>query len=264
MNGNVIGNILSFFIITSISCLIHTIYPLFGIEVSDVRISVGVSLFLGLALFFIFRKLLTQKIIEILLFIVKKTMKEKIGLVQIYSNFSSAQKDFLEDFRQSSKARIQIQMGRNLIGGKPSLLFEEICKRKNDQFHMEILFLDIRSKSLSKENALSRKTDYNEWAVFVRHNKENISVIEKKGVSIEARTHDEPYLWRLFFLDKHLYFLPYLFNKNNDHYAPVLKFKDFGESKPSLYTIFDKYFTNLWEKQNQSVYAPGEKKKTIV
>jgi len=171
------------------------------------------------------------------------------GLVKIYDNFVAAEKDIKELFIKSNNVKILLQLGRDSIDGKKSLLYEQAIKRY-DPIHIKLLFADVDSDFLSKDKANERKSSKPDWERSYNNTILSIKAIRATGKEVDARTHSEPYLWRLYFLDDTLFFVPYLYDKKNHENAPVFRFEKL--EKGSFYKTFETYFDNLWDKQAKS------------
>src|SRR5262249_33305275 len=63
--------------------------------------------------------------------------------------------------------------------------------------------------------------------------------------SLRRRTHDQPFLWRMYGLSERLYFMPYFSDSDAGKSSPVLVF---GKGDRSLYQTFVSWFDYVWEK----------------
>lgn len=252
MKLNIIASLLATIIITLISVSIGYTVNILDIHDNNDIIPIVSSFITLFAIFIIFKeKIQSWIIIKIFNEFVLRTRRH-IGLTRIYSNFCDASNDIKSDFKMASDVSIFIQLGRGVIGGQNSLLFDEAKRRNGKEFKFRLLFSRMESQWLSQERAEKRKSNHREWESVVNFNIDNISVLESVGINIDARKHSEPYLWRLFFFDNILYFIPYLYERKNDKYAQVFKFECTENGVPSFYSIFLKYYNDIWNKNSIS------------
>ena len=252
MKFNILANLISFLFISVCTFVVVSILDVLNINIAESSISIIISILIILISIVVFRKYIFTFLVSKVLNYSLLVIKDRIGFACFYNNYDEAKNDIVESFRESSIAYIFIQLGRGVIGGQPSLLFDESKNRKDNNFRMKLLFSKIDSQWLSREVASERKSNFREWQASAKYNEQNISVLEEEGINIEARKHSEPYLWRLYIFDDYTYFVPYLYKRQNEKFAPVLKFIKSSESAPSLYDVFIKYFEHIWAKNRNN------------
>ncbi|XCN73809.1 MAG: hypothetical protein Q3M24_03365 [Candidatus Electrothrix aestuarii] len=253
MKLNIASSLLATIIISLISVSIGYLIDYLGIYPGKSIEPIFTSFFLLFFLFLLFRRRIIDFLMVKIFNLFFANINKHSGLVKIYENFNDASDDIKNDFKISSNVSIFIQLGRGVIGGKHSLLFDEARGRVDKNFKFRVLFSNLDSKWLSHERAEKRNSNHREWEVVVGYNIDNVSVLECAGVNLEAREHSEPYLWRLFFFDNTLYFIPYLYERNNSHKAHVYKFKHIENGPPSFYTVFKSYYEDIWEKNKNNI-----------
>lgn len=240
--------LLSFVMITALSIGINFALSFVGIGHNEKIIS-ALSVFLvSLFLIIVFRKQIKTYYITLGLNWLMGGIDDQFGIKKIYKNLYRAQDDMMTDFRSARNVRLFFQLGRADIGGQGSLLFDEARSKKDNDFQLQVLFADKKSRFLTKSRAEQRGSSYKEWESVQKYLEGSIEVLNHAGIDVEARRHSEPYLWRLFFFDETLYFMPYLYNRHNHQHAPVLKMVSNGKEEGGLYYTLLKYYTDVWDK----------------
>ena len=247
MRLGLIANLISFLVITALTGLVYFLLERAGLETPNALVLSIVSLIILVIIFFSYRQRIWLGITNKLATIAMKRFSKKIGLVQVYDNFHDAASDVQCALEEAREARILIQLGEGIIGGDRSLLFETAKKKKGKGFHMRLLYADSDSPQLSQSRANARLSNFTEWQAAISFTEDSIEALLEDGIHIEARRHREPYLWRLFFFDKTLFFVPYLAEKDNSALAPTFKFTITENSELSLYWVFSEYFEHLWK-----------------
>lgn len=187
----------------------------------------------------------------------KRYMKEKSGIVETYSNLEDekCKTDMQNDFNNAKDISLLLQIGRRELGyGTPSHYFELSKKKTGPDVKIRILSASEDSPFLSKERAEIRGYSHLEWRKDQRALQSEIAFLQTEhNANIEARTHCEPYLWRIFIFDEIVYVSAYLHSRKNDQLAIVYKIEK-GEN--SLYKVFVKYFEYLWKNYDKSETDP--------
>jgi hypothetical protein len=177
------------------------------------------------------------------------------GLAKVYENYIEAEPDIKECFEKATKIRIFMQIGRGVIGGNRSLLFESAQAKKEKGVSIQILYADQTSPYLSRERAKKRNSNYIEWETSIQYTEGNIKALLEDEINIAARKHCEPYLWRLFIFDDVMFVIPYTHNKNNHEKSHTFKLERKAEGAGSLYDTFSTYFDELWIKRGSSSFT---------
>jgi hypothetical protein len=249
------ANLLGFIVISALSVLIDMLLRSAGVSYGGSGIlNLAVSFCLLCLLFIIFRSkiiaFLQKVLINILFKLIGNRLVETIGLVQVYDNFMVA-KDFIrQDFIEAKNVKILIQLGRGIIGGAKSLLFEDARKKKDSTFKFHLIFADLNSPFLSGERAKERGSSIRVWNDSTKYTEGSVKALQDEHVNIIARKHCEPYLINLFIFDNMIYAVPYIFEKKNHELAPVFKIQ--GSNTPTLFNTLVKYFDNIWEKNSHA------------
>lgn len=255
MKTGLISNIVTLVITTLLTIVVSFVSKKTDLNLSDNLINWIVCLLLSFLLVLFLRKTIWQQIKSHLARFVIEKYKNEIGLLNIYENYEDAKGAIKNRFVESNDAKIFIQLGRGVIGGSNSLLFEAAKGKKDKKnFNFKLLYADISSPYLTKERAINRKSNHKEWGAAIKYTQGSIDALLEDNIDIQARSHSEPYLWRLFIFDKYLYMIPYLHSNNNHEKTPVFEFMH-SENTPSLYNTFANYFDRLWEKQIKSTYV---------
>lgn len=181
-----------------------------------------------------------------------KKYRSSEGLTMRYESFNSAKDDITKAFEKATNTRILLQLGRGIIGGNNSLLFE-LAKNIPNGSNIKLLYADKDSKHLSSSVAKTRAPSVLvEWESAINYTEGSIDTLKATKIAIEARKHTEPYLWRLFFFDNDLFVVPYVSTRNNEQYAKVYRYEK--NENLSLFKVYENYFEDLWDKQKDKVY----------
>lgn len=184
---------------------------------------------------------------------VKHDFEAKTGIVEIYQNFDACEHEILEVLKQSKDCKIFLQIGKSLLSGTTDL-YNYISKNNIKKGAMiKILHAGKTNPFLTAEIATDRGSNHDEWVQQVNHASKMAAILKNKDYAdIEAFTHKEGFVWRLFIFEKAAYVQPYLYSSNNSEMAPVYKItKDLSTSNgvvnpKSLYITFSRYFDNKW------------------
>lgn len=252
-------HLLAFVVITLLSVVISSSMKALGFLPTDSFVAVITSFFCLLALFILFRRAILDAFVEIGIAHFGRSLNKSIGLVRVFADFEKAGRQIMKDFRTARQVRILIQLGRGIIGGDKSLLFETAKQRKGKEFAMKLLYAGLESPYLSRARANERLSSYREWTAEIQHTEGSIEALMDDGISVEARRHSEPFLWKLFFLDDRLFVIPYVYARKNNLQSRVfvLEAKPGGEG--SLYHTFATYFDDLWARQAGCKFPPQER-----
>jgi len=186
-----------------------------------------------------------------------KYMTRHTGIVRTYHNLHECKGDMETDFKAATDISLLLQVGRWELGsGEPSF-FSNVAKQKEAGCKIKILRASDKSPFLAKERAESLGYDHPHWVESGRQLSAQIEALRSSKAKIEDRTHEEPYLWRIFIFGPFAYVSPYLYPHENHEKAVVYKL----EAGPdSLYAVFKKYFDYLWMKYDPSGPAdPNER-----
>ena len=169
-----------------------------------------------------------------------------MGIDHVYNTLQEAEPDIIRDIEKAQSIRLFVQLGRYILGGPHSLLYEHLKKRSPKNVSIQILHATKNSSFLEPDRLRKRGTNVTAIQGDIDHLQTLIlSLRDEAGVQVESRQHQEPYLWRLLFFDNIAYVSGYLYDKDNDQLAFVYRIAD---GPQSLYKIFHKYFEYLWEK----------------
>lgn len=243
-----LSGLLSFAVITVLSICIRFALSFAGIGYNKNIISAWSVFLVFLVLIIVFRKQIRTYFVTLGLNWLMDGIDDQLGIKKIYKNLCDAQDDMIADFRSARNVRLFFQLGRGVIGGQHSLLFDEAKEKKESDFQLQILFVDRKSRFLTKSRAKLRGSIHKEWESVPKYMEDSIEVLNHAGINVEARRHSEPFLWRLFFFDETLYFMPYLYNRHNHKYAPVLKMASNVKEERVLYYTLLRYYTDVWNK----------------
>lgn len=254
MRSGLIDNLFSFVIITALTGLVTLLLTRVGVGTSNALVLGTVSLVVLLIIFYLSRRRLWLLVCTKIAAMAANRFRDQVGLVHVYNNFNEAASDVKHAFEKSRDTRILIQLGEGMMGGDRSLLFETAQKKKGREGQIRLLYADKASAHLSEVRAGERGSNYKEWKAAISFTEASIDALEHDGINIEARRHEEPYLWRLFFFDKTLFFVPYLVEKDNSAHAPTFKFVLRDGDQLSLYSPFSRYFEHVWETRKAVAY----------
>lgn len=253
MKFNIAASLISFVLVAFATFFTSIILSKCGIVVDDHFEALIVAFLIGFFILIYFRNVWFGYLINKAVKITLRSIRNAIGFDLFYNNFEQSKHDIVSDLKNAKKLKLFVQLGRGLVGGQYSLLYDEIRSKQNDSFSMLFLFAGIDSPWLSREVAKARKSNWFEWESEVNKNISNTGVFKSEGINIQARNHSEPFLWRLIFIDDLLYLMPYLYSKDNNIQAPVIKFKKSIDGNSSLYDVFEKYFDDVWERNNYNI-----------
>jgi 8-oxo-dGTP pyrophosphatase MutT (NUDIX family) len=183
---------------------------------------------------------------------------ELIGLRRVYQNYIHAEPDIIHDLTTSpGPIRLFLQ-----IGGRDVAARGTVADLLNDRSHatnvsdllldanidktveVQILHADIQSPLFSRERLESLGKNPSDIAESLRHVHRNLERLTNSTSSIRHRTHSFPFVWRIYAVDRRLYVMPYLSEKDAHQRSPVLMFE---KSTTSLYNAFIRWFDHMWE-----------------
>jgi 8-oxo-dGTP pyrophosphatase MutT (NUDIX family) len=176
----------------------------------------------------------------------ERAVSDALGLAKIYPNYLLAEKDIIEDLRRSSgPVRMFLQIATQNIGDKGSIydLIQEITAKKSIEFR--ILHTSEKSPLFARDRLMAMGKDPDKIQASLRYVSRSLSILESQvGISLRHREHHWPFLWRVYVLDKRLYFMPYFSEKDAIKVSPVLVF---DKKERSLYNTFLAWFDFVWE-----------------
>src|ERR1051325_6117354 len=176
-------------------------------------------------------------------------MTKHTGIVGTYQNLHQCKEAMEVDFTNATEISLFLQIGRWELGsGEPSY-FPRLVRQKEVGAEIRILRASEKSPFLSKERADNGGYNFKHWVESTRRLSEEIDLLGDSKAKIEDRTHEEPYLWRIFIFDDVAYVSPYLYAHENHRRAIVYKLKD---GPDSLYAVFRNYFDYVWKKCDPS------------
>lgn len=122
-----------------------------------------------------------------------------------------------------------------------------------------ILHADKDSIFLTERAAEERGSDLASWRLDLQYSfNKATNLASDSEKRVDARQHQEGYLWRLFVFDSVVFAQPYLFDRDNSAQAPVLELARYHlnnqgtasmvENPRSLYGVFSKYFELVWDR----------------
>ncbi|WP_438729253.1 TIR domain-containing protein [Parasphingorhabdus sp. DH2-15] len=170
---------------------------------------------------------------------------ELIGLERIYDSFNLARDDIYSDLKSTKgPIRIFIHIASQDIGISGSFfdVLDEVAKSGN--VDMRVLHASINSPLFRKERLISIGKDFRRVMHSLEYATNSLKSLEEaKNSSLRRRSHDFPFVWRLYFVFDRLYLMPYFSDKDAVRHSPVLVF---GRSKNSLYHVFKEWFDHAW------------------
>lgn len=183
-------------------------------------------------------------------------LQNSIGLVRIHANFPACEHLVKESIGSSDRIDIFVQIGKTVFADSN---FYDYLRGANvpGAASMRLLHADADSVFLTEKAAQSRGNDVQSWRLDLKYSySKAVSLESAAGKSVEARQHQEGYLWRLFVFDNVAFAQPYLYDRDNSSLAPVLEFarnhdsanKVLSENPRSLYRVFSRYFDLVWDK----------------
>jgi len=179
---------------------------------------------------------------------------ELIGLEKIYDNYHKAEKDIIYDLNTTKgPVRLFFQIAAQNIGNKGSIfdVVREVCSKKSIEFR--ILHSTEDSPLFARDRLLSKSKDPDAIRSSIRYVSESLRLLENQiGATLRHRSHNWPFIWRIYGFEEKLYLMPYFADKDATQKSPVLLFK---KSDNSLFTTFVELFDFTWEQQ-----APKELK----
>jgi hypothetical protein len=185
-----------------------------------------------------------------------------IGLRRIYPSYIHAEPDIIHDLSTSrGPIRLFLQIGGRDVAARGSVADFLSGKSSRDNVsdlladaqidksvEVQILHADIHSPLFSRERLESLGKKPTDIVESLRHVHRNLDRLANSSSSIRHRTHSFPFVWRIYAVDRRIYIMPYLAEKDAHQHSPVLMFE---KSPTSLYNAFVRWFDYMWE-----IHAP--------
>ena len=170
-----------------------------------------------------------------------------IGLDGIYENMDAAEPIILDDIRTTpGPIRLFFHIASSNIGLRGSLfeLIDNIAQE--GQVDIKILHASPQSPLFAHDRLLSIDKRPERVLASLRYVNDSLRELEALATSsLRRRTHEYPFIWRIYGLAERLYLMPYFASKNATKSSPVLVFR---RKDKSLYQTFVDWFDYAWEK----------------
>ena len=187
----------------------------------------------------------------------QEDLERRTGISRVFNNFYACENEIINQLETSKEIRVFLQIGKTVLAGTTSFYDYLADKQLDAKKKIKILHAGIDSPYLSERASDSRKSDFSEWTLDLRHAKQRLNSMSARSKGkLEGRAHHEGFFWRMFIFDDYAYVQPYTYARKNSEQAPVLKVsrthKLFGKKEEeinynSLYRIYSKYFDTKWD-----------------
>ena len=170
---------------------------------------------------------------------------ELIGLETIYENMNAAEQNLLSDLRNNpGPIRLFFHIASQNINISGSL-FDIIDSLAQDGgIDLRILHASPSSPLFSRDRLVSLGKRPERVLMRLKHVDDSFKELEALASStLRRRTHEYPFIWRIYGLSDKLYFMPYFSDSDATETSPVLVFK---KEKKSLYHTFCDWFDHAW------------------
>lgn len=170
---------------------------------------------------------------------------EMIGLENIYENFEVARPFIYRDLRDTvGPIRIFVYIASQDFGLKGSFfdVLDEVVQKQT--VDIRVLHATHDSPLFEKDRLISIGKDYGRVIKSLDYARTSLNALEdSESSSLRRRSHDFPFVWRLYFVFERLYMMPYFSDKDAVKTSPVLVY---SRRKNSLYHIFKDWFDHAW------------------
>ena len=171
----------------------------------------------------------------------------KIGLEKIYDSYESAESAILDELRTSKGlVRLFFHIASQNIGLKGSLfdILDDIARKAEPE--VRILHSALNSQLFAPDRLAAIGTNPDRVIGSLHYVDESLRQLEQITTSsLRRRSHDSPFIWRIYGFTERLYLMPYFAKKDATKTSPVLVFKKNG---PSMYQTFVDWFDETWIK----------------
>lgn len=203
-----------------------------------------------------------MRVINPIEFIGARYLDTYTGIVKVYPSLLTASEDLIEAFSKARRIDLLLHIGRREFGSD-SLLYH-ILRQRVDQpdndLQIRILHISEDSPYLSENRAKELGKRRQKWLIDVRYVRARILEAARCSDKVRLITHNEPFVWRMFFFDDTLFVSSYLHSTKNDEYAPVFLIHQGAEGTNSLFSAFQRYYNHLWNlNSNGGVQALSDK-----
>ncbi|MCW3847734.1 nucleotide-binding protein [Sphingomonas sp. LB-2] len=167
------------------------------------------------------------------------------GLERTYTSFEDAEGDLYNDLANTiGPLQIFCYIGSKDLGIRGALF--ELMKSLVEAGGVDIrvLHASARSPVFDSQRLLALGKDPERVRELLDHTRESLHRLEQRTNStLRRRSHDLPYIWRLYCLPDRLYFMPYTVRKDATKHSPVLVF---SRTSGSMYYSFRDWFDHVW------------------
>lgn len=195
----------------------------------------------------------------------RASLRGEIGLVAIHRSFPDCEDAVKKAIASSSRIDIFVQIGKTVFSGGDFYDYLRNAKVRGGAV-TRILHADKGSVFLTERAAEERGSDVASWRLDLQYSfNKAVNLASDSEKRVDARQHQEGYLWRLFVFDSVAFAQPYLFDRDNSIQAPVLELARFNslsdgtesvvENNRSLYRVFSKYFELVWDKSAPKILS---------
>lgn len=170
---------------------------------------------------------------------------ELIGLEKVYENFDSARDHIYEDLKNTQgPIKIFIHIASQDIGLKGAFfdVLKEVVEKKT--VDIRVLHAAHESPLFSKDRLLLIGKNYDHVIASLEYASSSLRRLETiEASALRRRSHELPFIWRLYFVFDRLYMMPYFSTKDAVKKSPVLVF---SRQENSLYHVFRDWFDHTW------------------
>lgn len=170
-----------------------------------------------------------------------------IGLQAIHENWNVAERQLLADLRSNpGPIRLFFHIASQSIGLSGSFfdIIDSIVQE--GRVDIRILHASPDSPLFARDRLLALGKRPERVLASLKYVDDSLRQLEAAAQSsLRRRSHDHPFLWRIYGLSDHLYFMPYFSNKDATKSSPVLVFR---KEERSLYHTFTAWFDDVWNR----------------
>jgi predicted nucleotide-binding protein/ADP-ribose pyrophosphatase YjhB (NUDIX family) len=171
------------------------------------------------------------------------------GLEKVYTSFQEASEGIYRDLIEADGAiRIFINIASRDFGLKGRFfdVVTEIAQKRN--VDLRVLHSSMYSPLFDRDRLASIGKNPDQVLRSLNATIDSLKdLAEAPGSTIRRRSHDLPFIWRLYSVPNRTYLMPYFTSKDADKHSPVLVF---NRAPNSLHNVMRDWFDHVWEQSS--------------
>lgn len=178
-------------------------------------------------------------------------LSEASGLMGWYSTFSDCRTRLEFLLTQATAVRLLTYIGRSDIG-KGTIFYEAIARNRNAS--VRVLLCSEHSPYVSPDFAAligHEETQALRWKRRILETQDDIRGLRQHHrIDITMKTHDIPFIWRLWFIDDILFVTAMLYYRGRENLkVPVYEIqRSADQQQKRLFEMFEKHFEREWDR----------------